>query len=150
MNNYQDAEKNKILLTLLTENTNELRFWRERNWKFTCWIISSILVLSGVSIFSGESRILIPLYFILGLISTIYLIKVYFRNYRGLKNHRINIEEALGFYNQGTYIPDKQLFDSRKQKSSFTKGSLIFIIIIWIVVLASCYCISKIPESAIR
>ena len=137
--NLTDDQKFEMLKAAYEERRKEVTFWRERSWKVTSWIVGVFLAFSaGATTFHGDkfSYLLIPL-IVLSVIATVYLHKNY-AVYRERWRRLADVEEALGFFEQGTYIGGKALNPPELRKPAVTyKGTAFFILAIWATAVAA-------------
>jgi hypothetical protein len=134
-----DDNKVEILRTLLPQFWSEVIHWREDSWRFTGWLVSIFIILSGVSVFSQKgTAFATAILLVLSFSGTIYLIKNY-RNYVDRLKLFISIEEALLLFEENAYIQGKSILPKSKLHSLPTwRGTLIYIGIIWLVAGAAC------------
>lgn len=116
-----EKDKINILLNLLTERYNASHRMRERSLNFAVWILGfgvaiAWLLLSGVSLTISQKVILTIFVIIISALATYFLhaIKKGFDNNRKLI---IDIEQALGCYEEGVYINSKSLFPEEYRKN---------------------------------
>jgi len=109
-----EKDKINILLNLLTERYNASHRMRERSLNFALWILGfgvaiAWLLLSGVSLTIFQKVVLTIFVIIVSILATYFLhcIKKGFDNNKELI---IDIEQALGCYEEGVYINSKSLF----------------------------------------
>lgn len=134
-----DDQKFEILKVAYEERRKELAFWRERSWKVTSWMVGVFLAFSaGATTIPGDKfpYLLIPL-LVLSLVATVYLRKNY-KVYRELWIRLADVEEALGFFESGVYVPEKSLNPPDLRVPTVTyKGTAFFIAAIWVTAIAS-------------
>lgn len=132
-------EKVEILRQILPQFWDEAIHWREDSWRFTTWVVSSFVVITGTSVYTNKALVFAAsILLALSIGSTVYLNKNY-RNY----SHRIKlftqVEEALFFFDEDIYIKGRSLLPKELLTSNITwwRGQGVYISIIWIVAVAS-------------
>lgn len=109
-----EKDKVNILLHLLAERYNATHRMRERSLNFAVWILGfgiaiAWLLLRGVSLTIFQEIILTILVITVSVLATYFLHAIK----KGFDNNRkvmIDIEQALGCYEEGMYIDSKSLF----------------------------------------
>lgn len=130
-----DAEKAKVLTEVQDQLRKESIFWRDRSWNVTVKVVSLVVALSTAASFLNVQYPVVPVFFFtLASIATVYLLKTFDR-YKGNRERLAKVEEALGFFDNNMYLPNKPLYPARFHKVyvTFWGGSGIFILSIWIV-----------------
>ena len=137
--NIDDKNKVEILRTLLSQFWTEVIHWREDSWRFTGWLVSTFIILSGISVFRQQGTFFASaILLVLSVGGTIYLIKNYYNYVDRLKLFR-NVEEASLLFEENAYIQGKSILPKEKLHSLPTwRGTLIYIGIIWFVAGAAC------------
>lgn len=133
-----DSEKVEILRQLLPQFWNEAIHWREDSWRFTGWLITTFIVLSGISIFSQKGILFASLILLaLSIGGTVYLRKNHF-NYKDRLELFCNLEDALLLFDNDAYIEGRSVIPrDRLGKMPTWRGQGIYIGIIWIVAIAA-------------
>lgn len=134
----EDEKKVDILMDLLPQFWKEAVHWRDDSWRFTRWIITLFVSIAGISIFTTKNLMFFtPIFIVLLIGSTLYLIKNYY-NYRDRLKLFYSIEEALMIFEEGVYKKDSVIPKNKlKKEPIFVKGQGIYILFIWIVGIAS-------------
>lgn len=109
-----EKDKINILLNLLTERYNASHRMRERSLNFALWILGfgvaiAWLLLSGVSLTIFQKVVLTIFVIVVSTLATYFLHSIK----KGFDNNKeliIDIEQALGCYEEGVYINSKSLF----------------------------------------
>ena len=130
-----DDQKYEILKTVRAQRIEEARFWRNRSWNVTTWLIGLSMTISGAAIFAeGNHRIAaIPL-ISLAIVTSFYLQKNY-RNYRENLQCLSLIDDQLGLFTKDIFVKDKVVYPSRWKNPdvTFWGGTGIFLIAIWVM-----------------
>ena len=133
-----DQQKFDILKTAYLEQRKEAAFWRDRSWKTTTWVVGLFLAISTAGVFTNAKHpvLLLPLIG-LSLMATVYLCKNY-RSYQKAWQRVSRVERALEFYTQSEYLPGDTLLPANLPEEKVTrKGTVFFILTIWIVAIAA-------------
>ena len=134
----KDSEKVEILRQLLPQFWDEAVHWREDSWRFTRWLVSTFILLSGISIFSEKGLLFSALMLLaLSIGGTIYLVKNY-HNYRDRLRLFCYLEEALLLFEDNEYIEGRSVIPKdRLTRKPTWRGQGTFIVIVWIVAIAA-------------
>lgn len=119
-NKTEKEEKTSILLSLLNERYNASHQMRERSYNFAFWILGSAvaliwLLLSEKSLTSSAQWFLTILVALLGLLTCHFIIAIH-KGFNRNKEAMVNIEDALGCYDEGVFCKDKRLYPSEYKK----------------------------------
>ena len=139
MLDIQPKEKVDVLKMAYQEHRKEIAYYRDNSYQVTGWVIGLHISLSAAGIFvPGNAKLLIGLFLSLAVATTMYLHKNY-TSYCDRWKHLSGVERALGFFEYSAYIDGATLLPSEKEAPSVTyKGSLFYILAVWIVSLSSC------------
>jgi len=132
-------EKVEILRQILPQFWNEAIHWREDSWRFTTWLVSAFLIIAGASIYTDKGLLFAALILlVLSVGGTFYLTKNY-RNYGDRIKLFVQVEEALLFFEDDVYIKGRSLLPKNLvgRKITWWWGQGIYIVIIWVVAVAS-------------
>jgi hypothetical protein len=134
----KDSEKVEILRQLLPQFWNEAVHWREDSWRFTRWLVATLIVLSGISVYSERGLLFTSLMLLaLSIGGTVYLAKNH-RNYRDRLQLFCRLEEALLLFEAGAYMENGSVIPEEKlEKLPTWRGQGVFILIIWVVAVAA-------------
>ena len=136
-------EKVEILRQILPQFWNEAVHWREDSWRFTTWLVSAFLLISGASAYTDKAlsfAIWILLALTIG--GTIYLWKNY-NSYKDRIKLFVQVEEALLFFEDDIYIKGRSLLPKDLRNPRITLlGQGTYMIILWIVAAASLYSVA--------
>lgn len=133
-----DTEKVEILRQVLPQFWDEAVHWREDSWRFTTWLVSSILLIAGASVYTDKGLLFSALILLaLSWGGTQYLRKNY-RSYLDRIKLFVQVEEALLFFEDDMYIKGRSLLPKDRLNPKITTiGQNTYIFIIWIVAIAS-------------
>lgn len=133
-----EKEKTEILKTFYLEHRKEIAYYRDNSFKAMAWVIGLYLSISGACLFSGNSASFLVAPFIgLAVATHMYLHKNY-QTYCDRWKRLSEIEEALNCFKEGFYIENKTLLPISKNGPQVTyKGTLFFILCVWVVALSS-------------
>ena len=103
-----------ILVTLLNERYSASHFMRERSLTFTMWVsgfgVAAIwLILDSESLTVVQRSLISSLVALLGIASLYFLASIHM-GFRKNRRVMINIEQALGCYEENKYLKAKSLF----------------------------------------
>lgn len=136
-------DKMAVLLELLNERYNASHKIRERSMRITIWILGLAvafiwILVSGSPLTFAQKSILTVLVIILGAV-TFWFIHSLEKGFHRNRTVMINLEEALGCYEEGLYLVSKTLFPSEyrqiKKKSWSSHFRSIYLLIIPVAIL---------------
>ena len=130
-----EQDKVGVLTEAMDQLYKEAVFWRDRSWTVTAWLIGVQLTITAASIFVQGTHLVavLPILALTG-VATYYLHGNY-SSYKTALQVLSDVNEALGFFEKGKYLPDSALYPEtwRKPKVRYTKGTGFFIVAAWIV-----------------
>jgi hypothetical protein len=138
----KDDEKVEILRQVLPQFWTEAVHWREDSWRFTTWLVSSLIIITGISVYTDRGLQFAALILLaLSIGGTVYLWKNY-RSYQNRLGYFLRIEEALLFFEKDAYIKGQSLLPKVILNNKITwLGQGAYIFIIWLVAGASLFSI---------
>jgi len=138
-----ESEKIDILLNLLNERYSASHKIRERSLRLTIWILGLAvafiwILVSGTSLTLHQKWILTVIVAVLGGVS-FWFVYALERGFDKNREVMIDLEEALGCYQEGLYIDSKALYPNEykqlNNKSRFSHFKSIYILTIPIAIL---------------
>jgi len=138
----REGDKVNILLNLLNERYNASHKMRERSLNFAIWILGFVIVsvawllLNGTCLTTPQRSVLTAIIIFIGII-TFWFLRAIKKGFDKNMEVMINIEQALGCYEEGLYTDSKALFPTEYKDIKKQPLSSHFIsIYVWIIVAA--------------
>lgn len=132
-------EKVEILRQILPQFWNEAIHWREDSWRFTKWLVSILVGVAGISVFTDKGLLFAAsILLALSIGGWLYLDKNY-RSYCDRIELFVHVEEALLFFEDDIYVAGRSLLPKEllNKKVTWWKGQGIYMFIIGIVAVAA-------------
>jgi len=143
---FDDKNKIDILLSLLNERYNVSHKIRERSLRFTLWIlgfaIAFVWILINGTFFTISQKIILTFLVVVFGIISFWFVRSLEKGFNKNREVMIDIEKALGCYDEGFYVGSKALYPDtyreKKKKSRFSHFRSIYLLIIPVVLLIIC------------
>lgn len=128
-----EQQKVDVLITVYVESRKEISFWRDRSWLAMTWTVATLMAIGAASVLNPGTRWMLLPTVALAIAAGVYLIKNQ-RTYRDRWRRLSEVENALGFFEPGTYVDGRSLLPSDLAVPSITVvGSGAFVFIVGIV-----------------
>jgi len=130
---FDANQRIEILRAVFEENRADRQFWRERAWKTVSAAVTAVVGLGGVSIFRDATIPFVVLIIGVWGAATAYLLVSYAR-YRDVRAVRLNLQEALGLFEEGIYLEDRSLIPAKHRRSEpRASGLVVFLALLLLV-----------------
>jgi hypothetical protein len=129
-----DREKLQVLLAAFRDRSAHLKFWRQRLWRLAAGLVLVDLAIGLFSLFvrSWHTDSLAVPVLLLALLGTLLLLR-FEKLADASKRRLIEIEDALGFFEEGLFIEGLSLQPvERKQETRIDEGSGLLVLVIWV------------------
>ena len=130
-----DSQKFEAIRDVYRATLEELRFWRERNFKATAWAITLMIAIGGADLFSDRRSYVVAVAILaLCMMMTVYLHKNFGR-YRDAVKLRASVQDALCLFDKGVYREDEPVLESsfKHPEPAYWRGTGVFIGALWVV-----------------